>query len=311
MELKIKTNPSYNIILEKGLVSGGFVADALNDLDFEKVAIVTDEKVGGLYLSLVKNSLEKQDKEVYCYTIKEGEQSKCLQTVADIYTFLCEKNFSRSDLIIALGGGVVGDTAGFVAATFLRGIPIIQIPTTLLAMIDSSIGGKTGVNLDSGKNLVGSFYQPARVLVDIEVLKTLDENEWQNGIGEMIKYGAIKDSLLFNHLMKGDLKNDIDKLILRCLKIKKYVVEKDTLDKGLRQILNFGHTLGHGIEKHSNYQISHGKAVGIGMALITKWAEKRSLAKNGVALKIERALQKYNMPFEYQLDIDKLWSYAL
>ncbi|HHU42982.1 MAG: 3-phosphoshikimate 1-carboxyvinyltransferase [Bacillota bacterium] len=308
MILRINTKPCYDVVLKRGLINN--LCALLDDIKFDKVAVITDDTVASLYLENVKKSLGS-NRQVFSYVFGHGEENKNLKTVEKIYEFLCEYGLTRTDLIVALGGGVVGDTVGFAAATFLRGTPYVQIPTTLLSMIDSSIGGKTGINLKGGKNLAGSFYQPSKVLIDTEVLNTLDEQEWQNGIGEMIKYGAIKDRTLFNKLSKGNLKEEIDSLILRCLKIKKYVVEKDTLDKGIRQILNFGHTLGHAIEKHSEYKISHGKAIGIGMALIAQWSEERCLAKTGTALNIKNLLKRYDLPYEYDLSLDKLWEYAI
>lgn len=309
MEIVINTHPKYRVLLQYGELEKG-IGNLIGSLSAQKVAIITDSNVEKLYLRPLKESILKQGKSVCSYAFPAGEKSKTLQTVEKLYDFLCENNITRTDLIIALGGGVVGDTAGFVAATYLRGIKLVQIPTTLLAMVDSSIGGKTGINLKSGKNLAGSFYQPSMVVVDTKTLDTLPWEEWQNGIGEIIKYGAIKDKKLFELMEEGKLKERIEEVIFRCLNIKKQVVQKDTLDIGIRQILNFGHTLGHSIEKHSNYAITHGKAIGIGMVLMTKWAEERCFSEIGSADRIEKLLRIYNMPTSYDLSMKELWELA-
>lgn len=311
MVINIKTHPEYKVILQKNCVDDGSMKAFLSEYKTKKAAIITDNNVAKLYLQKVKSNLEQAGLSVFDFVFQSGEQNKSLQTVEKIYDFLCQNEFTRTDIIVALGGGIVGDTAGFAAATFLRGIKYIQIPTTLLAMIDSSVGGKTAVNLKSGKNLVGCFYQPGKVIIDTQVLNTLPQSEWQCGLGEMIKYGAIMDKNLFCMLEQNGLETDIEVLITRCLKIKKKVVELDTMDNGIRQILNFGHTLGHGIEKHSNYSLSHGKAIGIGMAIITKWAEERCITKQGCAKRIENLLKKFNMPVDYPLALDELWQYAV
>lgn len=310
MEIVINTQPKYSVLFRCGAINTGDIGSFIAPLSTQKVVIITDSNVSKLYLAKTKESISLQGKEVYCYSFLAGEESKSLETVANIYNFLCENTISRSDLIVALGGGIVGDTAGFVAATYLRGIKFVQVPTTLLAMVDSSIGGKTGINLKSGKNLAGSFYQPSMVIIDTQVLDTLPWSEWQNGIGEIIKYAAIKDKMLFELLEENKLKEHLDEIIIRCLKIKKSVVEKDTLDTGIRQILNFGHTLGHSIEKHSNYTIAHGKAVGIGMVLISQWAESKALTSNGTTKRIEKVLKLFEMPTNYNLPLEQLWQFA-
>lgn len=310
MVININTFPKYKVILQQNCISDGSMKAFLSDYRGKKAAIICDKNVEILYLEKVKSNLQQAGIDGYCYSFYPGEENKNLVTVEAIYDFLCKNNFTRTDVIVALGGGIVGDTVGFAAATYLRGIKYIQIPTTLLAMVDSSIGGKTAVNLKAGKNLAGCFYQPDKVIIDTEVLTTLANDEILNGIGEIIKYGAIMDKKLFSILEKGDINNK-EELIIRCLNIKKKIVEKDTLDTGLRQILNFGHTLGHAIERHSSYTISHGKAIGIGMVEITKWAEQRCLTKTGTAIKIANLLQKFNMPTEYALGLDELWEYAV
>lgn len=310
MVININTNPNYKVVLKKNCIADGSIKAFLTEYKGKKAAVVTDNNVASLYLDNVKQYVHEGGLDVFSFVFEGGEDSKSLATVEKIYDFLCQNSFTRTDIIISLGGGVVGDTVGFAAATFLRGIKYIQMPTTLLSMIDSSIGGKTAINLKAGKNLAGCFYQPDKVIIDTETLNTLKYEDWQCGIGEMIKYGAIMDEKLFKMLEMCNLNENIEELIIKCLNIKKKVVEKDTFDKSLRQILNFGHTLGHGIERHSDYKVSHGKAIGIGMTLITKWAEERCLTKVGAALRIEKLLQKFDMPVNYPLTLEELWSCA-
>ena len=218
---------------------------------------------------------------------------------------------TRSDLVIALGGGVIGDLAGFAAASYLRGVKLIQIPTSLLAQVDSSVGGKVAVDLPQGKNLVGAFYHPKMVLIDPDVLDTLPQHFINDGMGEVIKYGCIKDAELFNSLCSHssfeDLKADLTDVITRCVDIKREVVEADQFDKGERMLLNFGHTLAHTIEQHYNYEReSHGEAVGIGMYQITKIAEEKGLTAPRCAEKIKKALDIYGLPSQCGLPLSDL-----
>jgi 3-phosphoshikimate 1-carboxyvinyltransferase len=309
MELNIKVATPYKVIFSKNCLKDGSLPALLSEYKSKRIAVITDDNIKALYLDGLKCSLQN-NYEVCHFSFSPGENSKTLETIESIYNFLCRNGITRADTIIALGGGIVGDTAGFAAATYLRGIRLVQIPTTLLAMVDSSIGGKTAINLSAGKNLAGCFYQPAKVIIDTAFLDTLPHEEWQNGIGEIIKYGAIKDKRLFSIMEKGNYKEKLEEVIYRCLKIKKKVVEEDTLDTGIRQILNFGHTLGHAVEKHSDFEVAHGKAVGIGMALISRWASQRCLARTETAERIERVLHLYGMPTHYSIDIESLWQQA-
>ncbi len=271
----------------------------------KKILIITDDNLDRLYCDKLIDNLSNEyivDKFVF----EHGEQSKNLDVCKDAYDKLIEMQFSRSDLIIAFGGGVVGDLAGFVASTYLRGVPFVQIPTSLLAQVDSSVGGKVAVDLPQGKNLVGSFYQPKLVIIDCDLLKTLPEKFLNDGLGEVIKYGFITDNELFEKLSnfenRDELQKNIDDIIYTCCCIKKDVVESDEHDTGIRMILNFGHTLGHAIEKVYGYsKVTHGEGVCIGMNLITKISEEKNLTKTGVANKIENILKKYDLPFEIGL----------
>ncbi len=210
--------------------------------------------------------------------------------------FLAEKGLTRKDLVVALGGGVCGDMAGFAAAVYLRGIDFVQIPTTLLSQVDSSVGGKTGVDLPQGKNLCGAFHQPVLVLIDPLALHTLSDHYFSDGMGEVIKAGCIKSAQLFEKIENKDVKENIEEIIFECVDIKRSVVERDEKEQGERALLNFGHTIGHGIEKLHNFSgVSHGEAVGIGMLMISEIGEKAGLTEKGTADRIKAVLEKYNM----------------
>jgi 3-dehydroquinate synthase len=268
----------------------------------EIAAIVTDSNVGPLYAQTVATSLKAAGFKVEIITFPAGEKSKNLQTLATIYAALAKAGVTRSDVLVALGGGVTGDMAGLAAATFLRGIDFVQIPTSVLAMVDSSVGGKVAIDLPEGKNLVGAFYQPKAVYIDIEVLQTLAPRFFYDGMAEVIKYGCIKDPALFELLEKTGPKQVpqyLAMIIATCCNIKARIVEKDEFDTGERMVLNFGHTLGHAIEKAYNYnKYSHGEAVAVGMATITAASEKAGLTQAGTAERIKKLLTLYHLPLE-------------
>ena len=231
-----------------------------------KCIIVTDKTVAGFYLDRCRRSLLQEDFEVCTFIVEPGEESKQGSVYLELLNKMAEEQLTRTDFVVALGGGVVGDLAGFAAATYLRGIEVVQIPTTLLAAVDSSVGGKTAINLEKGKNLAGAFHQPVLVLQDSSLLSTLPEDIYRDGMAEVIKYGIIYDRELFNKLKDVKwTKEHIDQVIRQCVKIKTVFVEKDEHDLGTRQMLNFGHTIGHAIEKATDYAISHGSAVARGM----------------------------------------------
>jgi len=267
----------------------------------KKAVIVTDDNVNKLYGASLYKEVTGAGLNCKLISIAPGEKSKSLEVLSGIYETLVNFNINRGDIIIALGGGVVGDLTGFAAATYLRGIPYIQVPTTLLAQVDSSIGGKTAVDLPSGKNLVGSFYHPEIVFIDTLFLNTLEERFLRDGMAEVIKYGCIKDKGLFDKLISYEnlqqCMNDMEKLVYSCCSIKKAVVEADERDSGERLLLNFGHTLGHSVEQYYNYEkYTHGEAVAMGMAEITKQSEKMGLTEKGTAKAIAEALIKYGLP---------------
>jgi 3-dehydroquinate synthase len=268
-----------------------------------RYALITDSNVGPLYAKKVAAQLESDA--VVILTIPSGESNKTREAWARLTDQMLAKGYGRDSAIIALGGGVVGDLAGFVAATFMRGIPVVQVPTTLLAMIDASIGGKTAVDTPAGKNLVGAFHPPAAVLIDPQLLVTLPLRELRAGFAEVLKHGVIADEpyltsvasrapgLLSTDGPKGD---SMFSLIVRSVEIKANIVSRDEREGGLRQVLNFGHTIGHAVELVSGYTLLHGEAVAIGMALESELAEVIGLAQTGTAATVNRALQSAGLP---------------
>lgn len=308
MKINLNIPQKYEIIIEEG---------TFNNIEKEvskvykgcRIAVVTDENLNSLYIEQLRNSLLKEYK-VKIIVIKPGENSKSLETLAKIYSQLSEF-IKRNDLIIAFGGGVVGDVAGFAASTYLRGVKFIQIPTTLLSQIDSSVGGKTAINLPEGKNLVGSFYHPERVIIDPLLLKTLPGKFIKDGFGEVIKYACIKDENLFNKLIipKDNIHENIEELIYNCLNIKKQLIEKDEKDYGLRMLLNFGHTIGHAIEKHLDYSISHGEAVCIGMYHVTKNSQRLGFTKSGTLERLTAMFQYHNIKYKLNLSTENIIKY--
>jgi 3-dehydroquinate synthase len=275
----------------------------------ERCAIITDTNAGRQFAKPVYESLIKAGFSSLLITVSAGETAKSLKTVQTCYDQLAAHRLERKSFIVALGGGVVGDLAGFVAATYLRGIPFVQIPTTLLAQVDSSVGGKTGVNLKAGKNLVGAFYQPRLVLCDLETLDTLPEREFRAGLAEVIKYGIIFDAKLFAQIEKDlpkILKRDekiLSQTIARCCEIKAEVVSKDETESGLRSILNFGHTIGHAIENTAGYgKILHGEAISIGQIAAAKLSGKILGFPQRDVERIENLFQRAGLPTQIKLN---------
>jgi 3-dehydroquinate synthase len=299
---------AYEVLIGRGLLDSTLGWEMGKQKDGGKVALLVDEAIAKSYSDRVGMSLELSfflDNSIYA--IHSGEVGKTLEQYGKILQWLATKKFSRSDTILALGGGVVGDLAGFVAATYLRGIAFVQVPTTLLAMVDSSVGGKTGVNLPEGKNLVGAFHQPKLVVADLDTLKTLPAKEFAAGMAEVIKYGAIKDKALFDRVAKGVKPDDkdLDEIVEKCVTIKARIVEQDEFEeKGLRALLNFGHTIGHAIEKATEYKTYlHGEAIALGMraaAWLSHWhagfsqddvlALEVAIASNGLPMQLDTKL---------------------
>jgi 3-dehydroquinate synthase len=280
----------------------------------KKAVIITDENVNNYYTGRLESSLFKYDFDVDNIVIEPGEMSKSLDSLPKIYNRLIDFEVTRNDLLIALGGGVVGDICGFVASSFLRGIPFIQIPTSLLAQVDSSVGGKVGINLERGKNLVGSFYHPKAVFIDPLVLNTLPDKYYKDGMAEVIKYGCIKDKNFFYKLKslknRNDITDNIDDIIYRCCSIKKKMVESDERDLNERMILNFGHTLGHAIEKYYNFEkYTHGEAVAIGMYNIALLGERKGLTKDGTSDEIKDILIEQGLAYKLDVSLKSLMAF--
>ncbi|NLM72755.1 MAG: 3-dehydroquinate synthase [Clostridiaceae bacterium] len=321
---KVKVNTrekAYEIHIESGLFSK--LPEVFKEkYSGKKIALVSDNNVYKIYGESFKAGLVKAGFEVTEIVFNAGEENKNISTLSQIYSVLAENFFTRSDIVVALGGGVTGDMAGLAAATFLRGMGFIQIPTTLLAMVDSSIGGKVAVDLPQGKNLVGAFYQPDAVYTDPQLLKTLPDLQFSDGMAELLKHGFIRDRNLFNTLILKDvinlehepesiaglrslLSDKMDYIIKESCIIKRDIVEQDVNDNGIRQLLNFGHTIGHAIERVQNYSgYTHGQAISIGMVIMTRLTEKMGLTKAGKSRIIENALKMHNLPvFDPALDI--------
>lgn len=287
------SNP-YNVIIGKDILktSGKLIAETVKPCT---AAVITDDTVDALYADTVIKSLEKNGFSHIKYVFPHGEESKNICNLADILEFLAENKLTRSDIIVALGGGVVGDISGFAAAIYLRGIKFVGIPTTFLAAVDSSVGGKTAVNLKAGKNLAGVFHQPCLVVCDTNTFKTLPPDTFADGTAETVKYGMITDKILFEK-MQEDFTADIDEITARCVEIKAAVVKDDEFDNGARRLLNFGHTVGHAIEKCSGLSVTHGHAVAVGMMIVTTASEKRGLCPKGTAAVLKETLEKCNLP---------------
>ena len=260
-----------------------------------KALIISDDIVYEKYGAEVEKSFASEGFDVSKIIVKNGESSKSIANFEQILEYLADNNFSRSDLVIALGGGVIGDLSGFSAAAYGRGMPYIQIPTTLLAAVDSSVGGKTAVNLKSAKNMCGAFHQPKLVLCDIDIIKQLPETVFKDGMAEVIKYGIIADSELLEKFGEN-AKENLDVIIEKCVRIKSQYVQADEFDNGLRQMLNFGHTFGHVIEKLSNFTVTHGNAVAIGMAMISRAAWKLGYSEENCETYIKEILKKSGLP---------------
>lgn len=290
-KIRVNTSKSYDVAIGSGILADFGNAIAALPKKYDKLAIISDDTVYSLYGKAAMDSLSYAGFSAVEFVFPHGEASKSLSTLENACGFLSDNFITRKSLLIALGGGVTGDLAGFVAAIFQRGIDFIQIPTTFLAAIDSSVGGKTAVNIPAGKNLLGAFWQPELVWCDIDTLSTLDEDIFRDGIAEAVKYGCILDKDLFGKIEAFGFHDRLAEIIARCVELKAEVVSKDEREGGLRAILNFGHTLGHGIEKLSGFQISHGKAVAMGMALIARAGESAGLTESGTTAQIVEILE--------------------
>lgn len=309
--VRVDASVVYDVFIDEYSVdeAGMLAASIGGDAAF----VVSDSNVAPLYLDRVKRSLCAAGFSVAEFVFEAGEASKNLSTYGACLQAMAEAGLTRSSLVVALGGGVVGDMAGFAAATYMRGCRCMQIPTSLLACIDSSVGGKTAVDLPQGKNLVGAFFQPSAVLVDTSVLSTLSSHFFIDGCAEAIKYGVIADPTLFElletPLEQGDLR--LGEVIARCVAIKRDVVEADECEKGERMLLNFGHTLGHAIERASGFEITHGFAVACGMAMVARACAMRGLCSVADAERVESIVKTYGMPVRSPFDARRLYEAAL
>lgn len=297
--------PAYDIVYEHDF---GRLAEELSAFDIEnkKLCIITDSKVKGLYADDVEAALKDKCKGIFVYAFQNGEQSKNLDTVKGIYEFLIQNKFDRKDMLLALGGGVTGDITGFAAATYLRGIDFVQIPTTLLAQSDSSVGGKTGVDFNQYKNMVGAFYMPRLIYMNIATLKTLDDRQYYSGMAEILKHGLIKSSGFYEWIIDNMYEiherrlETLEEMLFESCKIKKLVVEKDPTEKGDRALLNFGHTIGHAIEKYKNFELSHGECVALGSVAAAYISWKRDMLTKDEYYEIRDMFVPFNLPISIE-----------
>lgn len=297
--------PAYDILIERDFQK---LAGEIKSLGYEnrKICIVCDDTVAPLYSEVVQKELNKVSENVFICTFPAGEANKNLDTVKDVYTFLVEHKFDRKDVLVALGGGVTGDLTGYTAATYLRGIDFIQVPTTLLSMVDSSIGGKTGVDFDCYKNMVGAFYQPKLVYMNISTLESLDMKQYYAGYGEILKHGLIKDLEYYVWILENLAEiyiqepEVLEEVIYRSCLIKRQVVEEDPTEKNQRALLNFGHTLGHAIEKLKNFQLLHGECVALGMVAASYISWKRNMIEQDEFLELRDMMVAFRLPISLE-----------
>lgn len=305
--IQVKASSSYDILVGENLLdeAGELI---IKTLGRRKLAVLTDSHVDRLYGESLMSALAKSSLEAVKYVFPEGEQSKNAQTLLGFINFMAEQQITRTDAVVALGGGVTGDMAGLAAAVFLRGIPFVQIPTTLLAAVDSSIGGKTAVDIAAGKNLLGAFHQPSLVICDTLLLRTLEPSILRDGFAEVIKHGVILDASYFERL-KARGQEPLYSIIARSMEIKRDVVERDEFETGDRKLLNFGHTLGHAIELLSDFTISHGSAVAKGMILAARIS--REMGIGDVVEDLRLILEDYGFDLECPYPLDQVYKAAL
>ena len=302
VKIRIPGTPGeYPVMIESGLISR--IPPCLKPFEGRKIAVITDEHVAPLYAGQITAAIEAAGAQPFLRILPAGETTKCMEQLAEIYDFFLDSGITRIDALLALGGGVIGDLTGYAAATYLRGVRFIQFPTTLLAQVDSSVGGKVAVNHPRGKNLLGAFYQPELVLIDTDTLRTLDQRQVGAGLGEVIKYGCILDAGLFRQIeacgSRENLAPHYPEIVARCIELKGQVVFEDPYDRGLRMILNFGHTLAHAIENAAGYgQVLHGEAVCIGMVAAATWGTRLGITPADTEARIREVLTAYALPTE-------------
>lgn len=308
--VSVKASKEYRVIIGSDLYPT--LSDHIKTLGKTgKAAIISDSNVFPIYGKAIDDALQKAGMETCSYVLSAGEESKNGTNYLSILNFLAQNQLTRSDMLVALGGGVVGDITGFAAATYLRGVSFIQIPTSLLAMVDSSVGGKTAIDLPAGKNLAGAFYQPDLVLCDVNALDTLPQDVFIDGCAEVIKYGILYDPDLFEHLYNHGLDFDREAVIARCVALKRDVVAEDEYDTGARQKLNLGHTIGHGIEAYSGYTVTHGKAVAIGTIIVSKAGAAKGICSSNTVRRIVEILGRFGLPLDTTATAEQLFRFAL
>ena len=310
INVSVNASRHYDVVIGNGLISE--IGERIRKLHpkARNIAVVTDDNVKRLHLEPVTASIRGAGCSINTISVPPGEGSKSGSTFFSLLNWLAESQFTRSDIIVALGGGVVGDLAGFAAASYRRGVNFVQIPTTLLAMTDSSVGGKVAVNLEAGKNLAGAFYQPSLVLCDTNTLETLPADVFGDGMAEVIKYGMIGNAGLLNELQSPAAGID-ENIIARCVSIKRDVVAQDEFDTGKRMLLNFGHTIGHAIERLSGYKISHGRAVAAGMMIDTRAAVRLNLCPPECLELLTAPLLRFNLPIQTDYTAEEIYEAAL
>ena len=309
-KIAVTASRPYDVIIDNGLLenTGALIR---REFDSGSAMIVTDDTVSFLYLEKVAASLEAHGFRVFRFVLPSGEASKSTDNYIRLMNALCDCGLERTDIIIALGGGVVGDLAGFAAATWMRGTRYVNMPTTLLAAVDSSVGGKTAVDLPSGKNLIGAFWTPSLVLCDPMALRTLSPDTLRDGYAESIKYGILTDPHMIDVLRSADESRDYSELISRAVQIKAQIVEKDETDRGMRQYLNFGHLLGHAIEGFRGYRVSHGSAVALGLSLESKGCALAGLTDISVHNDISEILRGFRFDLHEDFSRDDLMPYIM
>ncbi|MGN0452443.1 MAG: 3-dehydroquinate synthase [Ruminococcus sp.] len=304
--IDVTASSNYKVYIEKGIIdrAGDYAKEICTGT---KALIISDSNVAPLYADRVKKSLEEKGFEVYTYVIDAGEASKNPENLVGAANFCIESSLTRKDLIVALGGGVITDLGGLCGAMYQRGVTVMQIPTSLLAMVDSSVGGKTAVNLQSGKNMFGVFYQPAVVICDSDALSTLPEEEVSNGMAEVIKYAVLRGGKLTDILKNDGIKPYYDELIEECISIKRDYVSADEFDHGDRQFLNLGHTIGHAIERKSNFSVAHGSAVSAGMCIMSRACQAMNICSASTTEYIESACKRFGLPTNTEISIKELF----
>lgn len=304
--VEVNASKKYDVVIGQGLLeqAGKYLSDISEGT---RAAVITDSNVSSLYADTLEEALEREGFTVSTFVFEAGEENKRGETLLQMLSFIADSKLTRRDLVLALGGGVTGDMAGLAAAMYMRGIDYVQIPTSILAAVDSSVGGKTAIDLPQGKNLAGAFYQPSLVIIDADVFKTLPRRDFCSGFAEVVKYGMIADPKILESISgkSGRITDKTDEdgsdlcdIIARCVKIKASIVEEDEFESGKRQILNFGHTIGHAIEKASDYSIYHGEAVSVGMVMITEAAVRAGICEAKTLESLVQALKTFDLPLE-------------